>query len=276
MFTRICSGAVLLVLLIILFILGGPCLALTFMAVSIIGLYEFYKAVGVLSDSKKVDSLTLVGYAGTALLYIYLLISNADISYLIFAPVLVCIVMLTISVFTYPKYEATKVMYAVFGFCYVPLMLCFVYAIRALDNGIFLVWLIFFASWICDTFAYFTGVFLGKHKLAPKLSPKKSIEGSVGGIFFATLLAGVYGYFVKGYISGDFNVVLAFAVVGAVGSIVSQVGDLAASAIKRYFDIKDYGNLIPGHGGIMDRFDSMITTAPMIYLVTVIFTKLVG
>ena len=276
MLTRILSGAVLLVLLVILFILGGPTLAITLMVVSLIGLYEFYRAVGVLEDNKKVNGLTLAGYIGVVLVYIYLYLSNGDTSLLVFAPVIVCILMLAICVLSYPKYDAVKVMYAVFGYCYVPLMLSFIYAIRMLNDGIFLVWLIFFASWICDTFAYFTGVLFGKHKLTPLLSPKKSIEGSIGGVFFATILAGVYGYVIKDYLTTDFNVVLAFAVVGAVGSLVSQIGDLAASAIKRHFDIKDYGNLIPGHGGIMDRFDSMITTAPMIYLVAIIFTRLAG
>jgi len=102
------------------------------------------------------------------------------------------------------------------------------------------------------------GVVLGRHKAFPQLSPHKTVEGCVGGVLGCALIGGIYGYFA-------FNNAVILAVICAVGAVMSMVGDLAASAIKRNHDIKDYGNLIPGHGGIMDRFDSMIVTAPMTY-----------
>ena len=109
------------------------------------------------------------------------------------------------------------------------------------------------------SFAYFAGRALGKHKLAPVLSPKKSVEGSVGGVLGALLLGALYAYLIS-------LPIVETALICAFTSIISQFGDLFASAIKRNHEIKDYGNLIPGHGGILDRFDSVIITAPFIYV----------
>ena len=113
----------------------------------------------------------------------------------------------------------------------------------------------------------FRSVLFGKHKMTPKLSPKKSIEGGVGGVVGAALLFGLYTYYIINPMSAEqLRVGLGPAMcLGAVGALVSMVGDLAASAIKRDHDIKDYGKLIPGHGGIMDRFDSVIIAAPFIF-----------
>ena len=150
-------------------------------------------------------------------------------------------------------------------------MFSFIYRIRITEYGIYLVWMVFIASWISDTFAYFTGVLFGKHKLAPVLSPKKSIEGSVGGVIGSALAGALFGYLFATRVGQEVNLILVCAVLGALGSIISQIGDLAASAIKRNQDIKDYGTLIPGHGGIMDRFDSVIVTAPIIYFLVYYF-----
>ena len=108
-------------------------------------------------------------------------------------------------------------------------------------------------------------VCFGKRKIFPKLSPKKSLEGHIGGIVGAALIGLIYGNIFQGKITGVNNPKLAFAVIGAASSVISQIGDLAASAIKRNYEIKDYGKLIPGHGGILDRFDSIIFTAPVVY-----------
>ena len=160
-------------------------------------------------------------------------------------------------------------------FCvaYAPVMLSFIYMVRSLPYGIYTVWMIFISSWICDTCAYVVGMLFGKHKLAPVLSPKKSIEGALGGVAGSALVGAVYGYFVvEPAISGQ-QVTWIFLLISMVGAVISQVGDLAASAIKRNHDIKDYGKLIPGHGGVMDRFDSVIFTAPMIYFLAVLLIR---
>ena len=102
--------------------------------------------------------------------------------------------------------------------------------------------------------------------MAPTLSPKKSIEGAIGGMIGSALAGGIYGAWVTRHMGAQGEAVGMFALIGAIGSMMSQVGDLTASGIKREHKLKDYGNLIPGHGGILDRFDSVIVTAPIIYL----------
>ena len=173
-------------------------------------------------------------------------------------------------VITFPKYKAEKVVAAFFAFMYAPVMLSFVYLTRMCPQGIYMVWMILISSWGCDTCAYAVGKLIGKHKIFPVLSPKKSLEGCIGGVLGTALLGGLYGHFFVGNVFPEQNVGVTIAFICAVGAVMSMVGDLAASAIKRNNDIKDYGRLIPGHGGIMDRFDSMIVTAPMIYFLTVL------
>ena len=123
-----------------------------------------------------------------------------------------------------------------------------------------------------DTLAYCTGMLIGKHKMSPILSPKKSIEGLIGGIVGAAILGGLYGMYLNTYIRFSFNPVTMFPVICGLGGAISVIGDLAASAIKRDSGIKDYGTLIPGHGGILDRFDSIIFIAPVIYYLTVMIS----
>lgn len=163
----------------------------------------------------------------------------------------------------------------IFGIIYVTMMLAYIYETRRLDNGVYLVWLIFVSSWGNDTFAYFTGVLIGKHKMAPVLSPKKSIEGAIGGIVGATALGVIYGSIVSTRMTEELvSPMLTFAVASCIGAMLAIVGDLAASAIKRNYNVKDYGKLIPGHGGILDRFDSVIFTAPVVYWAVVIINGL--
>jgi phosphatidate cytidylyltransferase len=121
------------------------------------------------------------------------------------------------------------------------------------------IWIVIIAAFGSDIFAYFTGYFLGKHKMAPNLSPKKTIEGAVGGLIGSSLLSWLFGFiFMR-------EMALVCLVLGLVGGAAGMAGDLTASMFKRKMGIKDYGNLIPGHGGIMDRFDSVIFVAPVVY-----------
>ena len=138
------------------------------------------------------------------------------------------------------------------------------------SDGKYMYLLAFLGAWVCDTFAYFVGKFFGKHKLIPEISPKKTIEGSIGGIVFTIAAFAIY----CAIINGVYNINLGYVrlcVMGLMLSIVSQIGDLVASTIKRQHDIKDYGNLFPGHGGVLDRFDSVMLTAPTLYIINVIF-----
>ena len=138
-----------------------------------------------------------------------------------------------------------------------------------MGNSVYTLLLPFIIAWLSDTGAYFTGYFLGKHKLCPKMSPIKTVEGAIGGVVFAGFAAFVYLGFVYGNFTAGFS--WTAILIGSVGSVISQIGDLAASCIKRDFDKKDYGSLLPGHGGLMDRFDSVLFSAPYVLLVLTYF-----
>ena len=151
------------------------------------------------------------------------------------------------------------------GFCYAGIMMSYIYQTRTLPDGKYLVWLIFLASWGSDTCAYCTGMLIGRHKMTPILSPKKTIEGAAGGVLGAAFLGFLYAsVFRKGFVLIS-NPGIACAISCAVGALISMIGDLTASGIKRDYQVKDYGHLIPGHGGILDRFDSVLFTAPAVY-----------
>jgi phosphatidate cytidylyltransferase len=141
-------------------------------------------------------------------------------------------------------------------------------------TGVYLVWFVFICSWLTDTFAYFTGRLFGKTKLSPVISPKKTVEGSIGGIVFST--AGCIAYSIYLNSAGIIFIPIVHAlIIGFASSIISQIGDLAASAIKRAVGVKDYGKIMPGHGGMLDRFDSILFVAPLIYYYMVYILKLV-
>ena len=226
-------------------------------------------------EIKNMNLLEVLGVFGIIGYYCVLLFAETQ-TFVMLTITLTIVAQLFAYVFSFPKFEARQVMLTIFSFVYAPIMLGYLYLTRELEFGFYIVWLIIISSWVCDTCAYFFGVMFGKHKLAPVLSPKKSIEGAIGGVFGSAVVG-----FLLAFLLNRFNLVpekdailWGFPLICAVGAMVSQVGDLAASGIKRNFEIKDYGTLIPGHGGIMDRFDSVIFTAPMIYYLAVLILSL--
>jgi len=256
--TRFISAVILVALALALIIPGGTITLVSMGIVSLIGMYELYRIVGI--------EKSMAGYVGFALailfyLNLYFQFFHDDMTFVIVA----IGGLMSVYVFTYPKYKTEQIVIAFFGIFYVAMMLSYVYQTRMLNNGVFLVWLIFLCSWGADTCAYIFGKLFGKHKMSPKLSPKKSIEGAIGGVagamFFCFLFLNVF----KKYMTFDSRERVIIIVIGGICALVSMVGDLAASAIKRNYDIKDYGTLIPGHGGILDRFDSVIFIAPIVY-----------
>ena len=263
MLTRCISGAVLAVIALVTILSGGYVLAATLLAISCIAYHELAKVCKIHGE-KGINALEIISYIAIVFLYI-LTVATSDDMYILLWAILLFLAILGVYVFAFPKFHANQIMAAYFCVLYAPLMFSFIYRIRMTEYGIYLVWMVFVASWISDTFAYFTGMLLGKHKLAPVLSPKKSIEGSIGGIAGSALAGALFGYLFSTQVGQEVNLIVVCAVLGALGSVISQIGDLAASGIKRNYEIKDYGNLIPGHGGIMDRFDSVIVTAPIIY-----------
>ncbi len=268
---RVISGIVLVIAALITIITGGYFLAAVLMVLSLIGYHELMKACK-LTEEKKTGGLIMIGNIGIVVYYV-LMVFTTDRTYLFLAILMILVAFMFLYVLTFPKYHAEQVMSALFNVIYAPIMLSCIYLVRSLPYGEYSVWMIFISSWICDTCAYMVGMAIGKHKMSPKLSPKKSIEGAVGGVAGSALVGALYGYFVVAPVMGNMNITWAFVLIGAVGAVISQIGDLAASAIKRNHEIKDYGKLIPGHGGVMDRFDSVIFTAPIIYLLVLLFIR---
>ncbi|MDR1801286.1 MAG: phosphatidate cytidylyltransferase [Lachnospiraceae bacterium] len=261
--TRLLSGAVLIIVLAAAIYFGEYTMFGLTAVLSLSALYEFNKTTG-----NEFDALSIVGYI-LGIIYYALLVSGVFlISILTLLAAIVCFfAMMAVYVLKFPKFNFSESTIKFFGFFYCILLFSYMY-LSASDFGGYLVILIFIGAWGSDTFAYCVGMLLGKHRLAPVLSPKKSIEGAIGGVMGAAILGYVYALLFASHIT-DLNVndkPWLFAVICAGASIISQIGDLAASGIKRNSEIKDFGKLIPGHGGILDRFDSVIFTAPVVYL----------
>lgn len=158
-----------------------------------------------------------------------------------------------------------------FGMLYIPFLLSFVLNTYYFDEvGTYAIWFILFGACLTDAFAYFVGVKFGRHKLCPKISPNKTIEGAIGGIVGTIIVFVIYCSVLNNYC--DFSIqyweMVAF---GFVCAIFAQVGDLIASTIKRYVNTKDFGSFIPGHGGILDRIDSVLFVAPICYYAVLLF-----
>ena len=268
-FTRLLSSVVLVVLALVTILTGGYLLAAVLLFLSLTAFHELMKACKLSGEQGRISGPELIGGIGIIAYYLVMTLTQ-ERNYLFLIVITILIALMFLYVFTFPKYRAEQVMCAFFCVAYAPVMLSFIYLVRVLPYGVYTVWMIFISSWICDTCAYLSGMLLGKHKLAPVLSPKKSVEGAIGGIVGSALVGALYGYFLVEAVISEQQITWIFVLISAVGAIVSQVGDLAASAIKRNHEIKDYGKLIPGHGGVMDRFDSVIFTAPMIYFLALL------
>ena len=258
MLVRILSGIVLLLITGSSLIIGGWYLYGICIFISLVGMMEYYRVLGI---NKKLPGI--IGYVGATAYYVSLLMTDECFGILVLTAT--AIAMMIAYVATFPKYTIEDIAKGYFGVIYVAVMISYIYLTRQLSDGEYLAWLIFICSWGSDSFAYLAGVAFGKHKMTPKLSPKKSYEGAVGGIAGAAVLGALFGVLGK-YLTGA-DYMAAFTAASAIGATISIFGDLAASAIKRNKDIKDYGRLIPGHGGILDRYDSVIFTAPIVYWV---------
>lgn len=256
--TRLLSGVMLVAIALFLIIMGGNTLLAGLFAVSAAGLYELYRVFHM-----EKSLLGMAGYLAAALYYLNLGFPFLPEKEIFVLGVLILI--MAVYVLKFPEYKADQAFAAFAGVFYVAVMLSCIYQTRVMEAGAYTVWLIFLCSWGSDTCAYCVGVLIGKHKMAPKLSPKKSVEGAVGGVAGTALLTMLYGWLFRQEMGLTVEYVFILAGISGVGAVISMIGDLAASAIKRNYDIKDYGRLIPGHGGILDRFDSVIFTAPAVY-----------
>ena len=263
---RLISGIILVIIAFVTLYYGGFLTFFVVGAISLIGVFELLRVIHM-----EKSALGVIVYTGSVLYYLLLLLGLEQ--YIIPLALLVLIMLIAVYVFTFPKYEISSVAISYFALFYVTIMLSCIYRIRMLSDGAYMVVLVFLSAWGNDTLAYCAGRLFGKHKMSPILSPK-TIEGAVGGVIGAGLLGCLYGLISKNFLSVHYNLIIVFGIVCAVGGLISIIGDLGASAIKRNYEIKDYSHLIPGHGGILDRFDSIIFTAPIIYYMLVMVVGL--
>lgn len=260
--TRLLSGIVLVAAAVFLLFFGDVWLALALLALSLVGIYELLRVFRM-----ERHPMSLTAYLGTVVQYV-LLYLELD-WWVVGLIVLELVVLLVLYVARYPKDRIGSVTKCFFAILYVGLLLSFIYQTRRLDGGVWLVWLIIIGAWGSDTCAYVVGKLAGKRHFS-ELSPKKTVEGCIGGVVGAALIGFGFSWFFPDPHRFLFTSKLVFPLVAAVGAVISQFGDLAASAVKRNYGVKDYGNIIPGHGGILDRFDSVIFVAPFVYYLLVL------
>lgn len=247
-------GAAMIAPFIIFVFLGGVYLKGFVLVLSGMALWEFYSAV----KEKNLKPIKSIGYILLAMYYVL----NNNFELMMYILVVASFISLIIPVVNL-KYTFIDVSVTLLGVIYCGILFSFVYLVNAKPFGEYLVWIIFIGSWLSDTAAFYSGKMFGKHKLSPKVSPKKTVEGSIGGLFGATIFTGFFGIIIQHYI--NIMPIYNYFIIGTLCGLFGQLGDLVASSIKRYVDIKDYSNLIPGHGGILDRFDSIIFSATVVF-----------
>jgi len=243
---RVLSGIIGLTFMIIVVLKGNILLNISLFLISLIGLREIFNALSNIS----INPVKWVGFLSCVFIYLSIYL-QFDISILI---ILIALILLVNYVLN-EKIHFIDISATFFSIIYIP---CMLINISYLGNTRY-IWMVFTIAFGTDTFAYLIGSTLGKHKLSPKLSPKKSVEGAIGGIFGSLIMTVIYSYY---FVQNHFGLIALLAIVA---SILAQIGDLAASKLKREAGIKDYGNIIPGHGGILDRFDSIIFVAPIVF-----------
>lgn len=263
---RVISGAVLTVVVAAAGYIGGPVLLLGCLALSIVGLKEYNGCLSI-TDKTMVNS----EYAAAVVYYLILLIAGKDALFIGAAAGFIFYMLLHIK--KYPENTFGETIKSFAGFLWIPFLMSFIYLARVSKGGFSLYALLFISSWLGDSFAYSFGRRFGKHKMTPVLSPKKSWEGLIAEVVGVTVVGLIYGILVKDAFSAYKLPVLACVIAAFFGSLLSVAGDLTASAVKREYGIKDYGTLIPGHGGVMDRFDSILFAAPFVYIIFELMVK---
>lgn len=258
---RVITTIIGLPLLIAVIYLGGLWLRVGLLLLSAIGLFEFYRAL-----SGKNSLIHLTGYFFSAIYFLLIVDAEIRAHLLIILSAFVLLTIVTTVIF-YQKIKFVDCLVTISGFFYIPFLLSFIYFVR--DSSVYFVWLIFTSASASDTFAYFAGRKFGRRKLEGTPSPGKTWEGCLGGVLGAALVGFIYGQVVIHFIGIEHPIVLNAMAISAVGAIFSQFGDLFASAVKRSVGIKDFGKILPGHGGILDRFDGIMIAAPVVYMVMI-------
>ena len=252
-------------------------LALALLA--IIAVFEVLRVIG----AHKTMALSIPAYLISAAfpLSAYFVNSDNSLEFLLIlaACVFVYLVWLMgVSVFSKGKIAFSKISEVLAAVTYVAVSFTSLSLIRYTNRafGVFLVILVFVISWTCDTAAFAVGSLIGKHKLIPEVSPKKTVEGAIGGVVFSALLCTAYGFGLDLIIENILVNYLYLFLFGLILSVVSQLGDLIASLIKREYGVKDYGRIFPGHGGVLDRFDSVLAVSTILLILSIVFPPFVA
>lgn len=260
---RVLTAGIGLPLVILLLFCPTPVIVLVVMAAALVGMHEYYQAIGI-AEKKP---LCAMGYLATLIIPLGVYFLPGTSMTLVYAYVMVLFFLMLMS-----KNRITfrDIALLMMGLIYIPYFLSHIIYIRDMEFGNIYIWLVFVGAFMTDSCAYFAGCAIGGKKLCPGISPKKTVAGAVGGVIGCGLSFILFGIIVNRFFADSLqgerlNLWLLF-LMGLVASVVSQIGDLVASMLKRQCGIKDFGTLLPGHGGILDRCDSIIMVAPIIFL----------
>ena len=268
-------------------IVAAVSLPILFIILFFLPSYIFAALVAIICAISAYELQTAIGGTGNDRICIYAAFSAAlvpigayfDIITLVFPAVFILLMSLmfieAIAVFrTKRQISFARILITLFGGALIPLMLSSLVSLKNMPEGRLLVLLPVLSAFLTDAGAYFVGVFFGKRRAFPLVSPKKTVEGCVGGLAVGSAAMVIYG-FILVFTTYHGIVFWALILYGIIGGFFTELGDLAFSLIKREYDVKDYGRLLPGHGGILDRFDSMVFTAPVMYLLVMVIPAIV-
>lgn len=275
--TRILSSVFGLALVFFVVFSGTTALGIGIFVLSVIALYEFYST----ASKAGYNPIKFVGYISCLPVIFLGMRGEANIIkqylpfiglpdfrftyYFAFGIFVIMLILFMASIFFKEKYDFIDMSITAFGILYVAFLFSFIVLTRNLPGGKLFIWLIFIGAWATDSFAYLFGRAIGRHKLIPAISPKKTVEGAIAGVLGCILVTGLFGVYI---VTNYANIAIPYyhyIILGLLSGVLSQIGDLAASSIKRFTQAKDFGKIIPGHGGVLDRFDSILPIAPLVY-----------
>lgn len=254
---------------IVIYFLPNYCFPIAVAVLCLIMVYELLWRSGIIRSPIVIAPTYL-----SAVIIPFFVYFGISFAYFIAGLFLLMLTLFSIWIFNKDKINLKSLTTAIFAAVIIPLFFSLTISIFMRENGKFLILIPFIAAWLTDSGAYFSGKLFGRHKLAPDISPKKTIEGSIGGVVICILSFLLYGYILSKIFGKqpDYMLIVLFAFVL---SVISQIGDLSFSLIKREYNIKDFGIIFPGHGGILDRFDSVIFTTPAVYILLLFFDKII-
>lgn len=236
--------------------------------VAIIGIYEYSKCC-----KGKAKVISWIGYLiAISIGFVHIIPSDILSSIATLGTPILLVILFLHTIISNMKINFQDISYTLFGIYYICSFLVFIpftYGIEGEISGKVLIWYIMIASWGTDIFAYIIGKNFGKHYFS-KISPNKTIEGCVAGTIASVIISVIYTFFINKYLGYDISYI-AIIIIGFILSLIGQIGDFSASVIKRYLEVKDFSELFPGHGGIIDRIDSVMFIAPFAYFLLTMF-----